>query len=190
MAGTTLVGGQSAQASKSWIEVDPANLRTIDNMFKQLPKQVSREKTWVKFWRLNSKPLVKAAKANALALEGSGQLAKSVGFFQSKASRKYNGGYVGPRVKGVFSKRNENYKGKNRKKKFSKSGFYGAFVEYGGSVNFGGKGTGKDQPWMEDAWESAHRQVLNNGMRDAQKIFARAVKSHEKRMAKYGRLGY
>lgn len=177
MAGTTLVGGQSAQASKSWIEVDPANLRTIDNMFKQLPKQVSREKTWVKFWRLNSKPLVKAAKANALALEGTGQLAKSVGFFQSKASRKYNGGYVGPRVKGAF---------KSKKK----SGYYGAWVEYGADVNFGGKGFGKNQSWMEDAWESAHRQVLNNGMRDAQKIFARAVKSHEKRLAKYGTLGY
>ena len=51
-------------------------------------QKVDKNKVWVKFWRENSKPLVKAAKANALALEGTGQLAKSVGFFQSKASRR------------------------------------------------------------------------------------------------------
>jgi hypothetical protein len=177
MAGTTLVGGQSAQASKSWIEVNPGNLRAIDKLFKQLPKQVDKNKVWVKFWRENSKPLVKAAKANALALEGTGQLAKSVGFFQSKASRRYNGGYVGPRVKGAFRSK-------------SKSGYYGAWVEYGADVKFGGKGFGKNQSWMEDAWNSSLMQVINNGMRDAQKVFLRSVKSHEKRMAKYGRLGY
>ena len=177
MAGTTLVGGQSAQASKSWIEVNPGNLRAIDKLFKQLPKQVDKNKVWVKFWRENSKPLVKAAKANALALEGTGQLAKSVGFFQSKASRRYNGGYVGPRVKGAFRSK-------------STSGYYGAWVEYGADVKFGGKGFGKNQSWMEDAWNSSLMQVINNGMRDAQKVFLRSVKSHEKRMAKYGRLGY
>ena len=159
------------------VEVDKANLKVINEMFKQLPKQVDRNKVWVKFWRENSKPLVKAAKNEANKLGGTGQLAKSVGFFTTKSSRKYNGGYVGPKVKGAFKSK-------------EKSGYYGAWVEYGGSVNFGGKGTGRDQPWMADAWSSAHQQVLNNGMRDAQKIFARSVKSHEKRMAKYGRLGY
>ncbi len=185
MAGTTSVGGQSAQASKSWIEVDPGNLRAIDKMFKQLPKQVDKNKVWVKFWRENSKPLVRAAKANAQQLRGKGhdQLAKSVGFFTTKSSRKYNGGYVGPRVKGVFSKPDKNT-GKG------KSGYYGAWVEYGGDVNFGGKGKGKNQPWMADAWSSAHQQCVSNGMRDAEKIFARAVKIHEKRLAKYGTLGY
>jgi len=159
------------------IKIDPGNLKVIDNMFKQLPKQVNKEKVWLKFWRENSKPLVRAAKSKAQGLGGTGQLAKSVGFFTTKSSRKYNGGYVGPRVKGAF-----------RSKK--KSGFYGAWVEYGGSVNFGGKGTGKDQPWMADAWNSTNQQVLNNGMRDAEKIFVKAVKTHEKRMAKYGTLGY
>ena len=159
------------------IKIDPGNLKVIDNMFKQLPKQVNKEKVWLKFWRENSKPLVRAAKSKAQGLGGTGQLAKSVGFFTTKSSRKYNGGYVGPRVKGAF-----------RSKK--KSGFYGAWVEYGGSVNFGGKGTGKDQPWMADAWNSAHRQCVTNGMRDAEKVFIKAVKTHEKRMAKYGTLGY
>ena len=43
---------------------------------------------------------------------------------------------------------------------------------------------------MADAWSSAHQTVLNNGMRDAEKIFGRAVKIHERRMKKYGKLGY
>lgn len=159
------------------LTVDKQNLKVINDMFKQLPKQVDKNKVWVKFWRENSKPLVKAAKSNAQGLGGTGQLAKSVGFFTTKSSRKYNGGYVGPKVKGAFKSK-------------EKSGYYGAWVEYGGSVNFGGKGTGRDQTWMADAFSSAHQTVLNSGMRSAEKIFLRAVKSHEKRMAKYGKLGY
>ena len=159
------------------IEINKNNLRDINLMFQQLPKQVDKEKIWVKFWRENSKPLINSAKQNAAQLGGKGKLAKSVGFFTTKASRKYNGGYVGPRVKGAFRSK-------------EKSGFYGAWVEYGGDVKFGGKGFGKDQPWMSDAWDSAHRQVLNNGMRDAEKIFARALKTHERRLKKYGKLGY
>jgi len=159
------------------VKIDPGNLRAIDKMFKQLPKQVDKNKVWVKFWRENSKPLVRAAKANAQALGGTGQLAKSVGFFTTKSSRKYNGGYVGPKVKGAFRSK-------------EKSGYYGAWVEYGGDVNFGRKGKGKDQPWMADAWSSAHQQCVSNGMRDAEKIFVKAVKIHEKRLAKYGTLGY
>ena len=156
------------------VEVNRANLRDIDNMFKQLPKQ---NKVWVKFWRHVSKPLVKGAKQNAASLGGKGQLAKSVGFFTTKASRKYNGGYVGPRIKGAF---------KDKKK----SGYYGAWVEYGGTVVFGGKGTGRDQQWMAKAFNSNKSSVLANGMRDAEKIFGRAMKVHARRLAKYGTLGY
>lgn len=159
------------------VEVDTNNLRDINLMFQQLPKQVDKNKIWVKFWRENSKPLVKAAKNNASQLGGTGQLAKSVGFFTTKASRKYNGGYVGPKVKGAF-----------RSKK--KSGFYGAWVEYGSEVKFGGKGFGSSQPWMKDAWDSAHRQVLSSGMRDAEKVFQKALKTHTRRLSKYGTLGY
>ena len=75
------------------VEIPPANLRDINLMFKQLPKQVSRDKTWIKFWRHVSKPLVKAAKKNAENLnrskKGTGQLAKSISFFTTKKSRKY-----------------------------------------------------------------------------------------------------
>jgi len=179
------------------VEVDKNNLRDIDLMFQQLPKQVDKNKVWVKFWRENSKPLQRSAKENAAKLNksksGTGQLAKSVGFFTTKASRKYNGGYVGPRVKGRFAKiEKETKEGKKLKgkKQYTKSGFYGAFVEYGGEVKFGGKGTGSNQPWMRKAWDSSHKQVLNNGMLDAEKIFARALKVHERRLKKFGKLGY
>ena len=158
------------------VEVDKNNLLDIQKMFQQLPKQVDENKIWVKFWRENSKPLVKAARNNANALGGSGQLAKSVGFFTTKSSRKYNGGYVGPKVKGAF-----------RSKK--KSGFYGAWVEYGSGVKFGGKGFGKDQTWMRDAWDSANTIVLSKGMKSAEKIFERALNIHARKLKKYGRLG-
>mgnify|MGYP003649308652 FL=1 len=158
------------------VEVDKNNLRDINLMFQQLPKQVDQNKIWVKFWRENSKPLVKAAKNNAPKGK-TGRLAASVGFFTTKASRKYNGGYVGPRVKGAFSSK-------------KKSGFYGAWVEYGGETKFGGKGFGKNQPWVSDAWSSAHKQVLASGMKSAEKIFERALKIHTRRLKKYGTLGY
>ena len=53
------------------IEVDRNNMKAIDNMFKQLPKEVSKNKTWLKFWRENSKPLQRAAKENAAKLNKS-----------------------------------------------------------------------------------------------------------------------
>ena len=159
------------------VEVNRANLRDIDNMFKQLPKQVNQNKVWVKFWRHVSKPLVKGAKQNAASLGGTGQLAKSVGFFTTKASRKYNGGYVGPRIKGAF---------KDKKK----SGYYGAWIEYGSEVKFGGRGYGKDQPFIKPAWQSAYLKVTQNSMNDAEFVMAKAIKSHERKLQKYGKFGY
>ena len=73
------------------IEVDKGNLQAIDRMFQQLPKQVAQHKVWIKFWRKNTKPLLKAAKQNAEAIGGSGQLARSMGFFTTKSSRKFLG---------------------------------------------------------------------------------------------------
>tara|TARA_R100000808_G_C2060617_1_gene92216 strand:- start:47 stop:625 length:579 start_codon:yes stop_codon:yes gene_type:complete len=186
------IDGQSRQASKSWVEIDTKNLTDIDLMFRQLPKQVSQDSVWNKFWRRVSKPLVKAARDNAKQLKGSGQLAKSIGYFRTKASKRYHGGYVGPRVKGSFAtKQTESSTGKKLKgkKQYTKSGFYGAWVEYGSEVMFGGKGRGEDQPFMKKAWDSDHKMVLVDGMKDAQVIFERALKIHERRLKKYG-LGY
>ena len=43
---------------------------------------------------------------------------------------------------------------------------------------------------MADAWERAHRQVMVTGMKSAEKIYTRALKIHERRLKKYGTLGY
>lgn len=175
-----------AQDSVS-IEINKQNLIDINLMFKQLPKQVSEYKTWTKFWRYNTKPLIKAAQENADKLGGTGQLGKSIGFFQTKASKEYLGGYVGPRVRGVFAKRDESLKGK---KQYTRSGFYGAFVEYGETTKFYGRGTGENQPFMKNAFDSKKGITIQNGMKDAEKIFDRALKIHTRRLKKYGTLGY
>ena len=94
------IGAKSAR-----IEVKVLGAREIGQVFDALPKQVNKNKIWIKFWREASKPLVKAARSRAV--KKSGQLAKSIGFFTTKASRKYLGGYVGPRVKGAFAKRDK-----------------------------------------------------------------------------------
>ncbi len=165
-------------------------IKEIEAMFRQVPKQVSQDKIWAKFWRLNSKPLVKAAQNQApiakkahISPRGEnievpkGTLKKSIGFFRTRFSKQVLGGYVGPRVKGKFAA-------------YKNNGFYGAWVEYGGEVMHYGKFKGKNQPFMKRAWEMGHRQVLENGFKDSEKIFERVMKSHEKRMQKYGKLGY
>ena len=80
-----------------------------------------------------SKPLVKAAQeeapiadrdipypANPSLTIKKETLKNSIGFFTTKAARKQFGGYVGPRVKGRFSK--------------NKGGYFGAWIEYGDQV--------------------------------------------------------
>jgi len=175
--------------ARSVVTMDVKGLKEIEAMFRQVPKQVKQYSIWMKFWRLNSKPLVKAAQDQAPIAKKShlsprentevpkGTLKKSIGFFTTKTSKKYLGAYVGPRVKGAFSK-------------YGKSGWYGAFVEYGSEVMHYGKFKGKNQPYMQRGWDMANKIVLANGMKDAEKIFARVMKSHEKRMQKYGKLGY
>jgi hypothetical protein len=122
-------------------------VKELQDMFAKLPSQINRDAVWKHFFRKVSKPLVKSAKQKADAISkesprGTGQLGRSIGYFTTRASRIYNGGYVGPRVKGRFAKKSTTYKGKNKKKQYSNSGFYGAWVEYGSEVKFGGKGYG------------------------------------------------
>ena len=158
--------------------------KELNDMFMQLTKQIKKNTVWQKFWRKNSKPFVDAAKSNLNSLKGQrGQsdkkrtetLKKSIGYFTTRRSRKFMGGFVGPRVKGRFSG--------------EKSGYYGAWVEYGGEVKFGGKGYGKDQPYFETAWKSNYLKVTQNAMGDAEFIMAKAIKSHEKKLQKYGKFG-
>jgi hypothetical protein len=171
------------------ISIEVKGIKEINAMFMQVPKQVKQYKIWTKFWRKVTKPLAKAAKDNAPIAEKDikypsdtsktitkGTLKKSIGFFQTKASKEHLGGYIGPKVKGKFAK--------------NKGGYYGAWIEYGSEVKHFGKHFAKDQPFMEDAWKSKNHVVLENGFKDAEKIFKSVMKSHEKRLQKYGKLGY
>ena len=168
--------------------VEIFGLKEIQQLFRQLPDQVNKNKIWVKLFKQNSKPLIQ--KAKSLVPTKTGQLKRSIGFFTTKASRRYNGGYVGPREKGAFAKRDKEYKGSNKKKIYTKSGFYGAWIEYGDEVMFGGRGTGKAQKFMKPAYEQTKDSMLNNIMKDSEIVMAKAIKSHEKRMQKYGKFGY
>ena len=100
------------------------------------------------------------------------------------------GGYIGPRVRGRFAKKNTDYVGDNKKKMYSKSGFYGAWVEMGSQIKFGGKGFGSDQPFMQPAFDATKNIVNLNARNDANKVMEKLIKSHMKRTEKYGTLGY
>jgi HK97 gp10 family phage protein len=160
----------------------------IRRMFRELPQQVNQDKIWNKFFKKISKPLI--SKAKSLAPKKTGQLAKSIGYFRTKASKRFLGGYVGPRVKGAFAARDKDYKGSNKSKIYTKSGFYGAWQEYGSEVMFGGKGTGVSQPFLKPAFEQTKTQMINNSFKDAEIVFAKAIKSHANRLKKYGKFGY
>ena len=147
--------------------------KELMEFMKRLPKQLNNPKNLTKIFRENSKPLID--KAQALAPKRSGQLAKSIGFFTTKASRRVGGGYVGPRVKGKF-------------RSMDNTGFYGAFVEYGGEVMFGGRGHGKEgnQAFMRPAYEQTKNAMMGNLLRDSRKMMLREAK----RLRKFGTLGY
>jgi len=150
--------------------------KELAKMFAQLPKQIKQNKIWNKLWRNVSKPLIKEAKARVP--NKTGRLKKSIGFFTTRASKKYMGAYVGPRVKGAFGK------GKG------KSGWYGPFVEYGDEVMLWGKGTGKAQPFFLPAWNATKSTMNKDMIKQAEKAMATLIKSHEKRLQKYGKFGY
>ena len=171
-------------------------VKEIEDLFSQLPGQINRDGVWKHFFREISKPLVKSAKQKAdsisnESIRGTGQLGRSIGYFTTRASRRYLGGYVGPRVKGRFAKKSQSYKGKNKKKQYSNSGVYGAWVEYGGEVKFGGKGFGKrSQPFMRPAFEETKVEMMNNALKDAETVVAKQIKRHERKLQKHGLFGY
>tara|TARA_R100001463_G_scaffold110065_1_gene164756 strand:- start:49 stop:585 length:537 start_codon:yes stop_codon:yes gene_type:complete len=164
-------------------------LHELNQMFKDLPKQLSDDKIWNAFWKKNSEVLVQ--KARSLAPKKTGQLARSIGYFRTKASKNVHGGYVGPRVRtGKWAKRNNDYKGSNKSKIYTNSGFYGAWVEYGGQVMFGGKGYGKSQPFMQPAYNQTKNIMIAHSLKDGGVVMGKLIKSHERRLKKYGTYGY
>jgi hypothetical protein len=167
-------------------------------MFRELPKQVNKTLIWGRFWKKVTVPLVEAAKREAPLLNpktnskssrigvsyppdesltiARGTLKKSIQFYRTRASRRkdVNGAYVGPRVKGKFKK--------------NMGGYYGAWVEYGHKNRDGSMS--KPNPWMMRAFQAKSQSVLATGFEDAEDIFVKAVKIHEKRLQKYGTFGY
>lgn len=162
--------------------------KEIQKMFHDLPKQINKDKIWNNFFKKISKPAL--SKAKSLVPKNSGQLSRSLGYFRTKASKRFLGGYIGPRVKGKFAKINKEYKGKNKKKIYDQSGYYGAWIEYGNEVMFGGKGLGKAQEYMLPAFQQTKNQMINESFKNAEIIMAKAIKTHVNRMNKFGKFGY
>lgn len=173
------------------VNIDIKNLKSVQDLFRELPKGVKKINTWQKFWRLNTKPFIEAAQRNAPVSKKdhkfkfksgektirSGTLKESIGYFSTaKRRRGWLGGYVGPRVKGRF--------------KDERAGFYGSFVEYGDEVmHFGNANNYAGKKFMYPAFMSEKNSVLQNSMRDAQKIFLRETKRWAKRTKQFGIFG-
>ena len=173
-------------------------LKEINLMFNDLPKQVNKDTIWGRFWKKATVELLAQAQKNAPVMkpiEGKkstkigipyppnksltimpGTLKRSIQFFRTRASRgSIHGAYIGPRVKGKFSK--------------NKGGYFGAWVEFGATTKHFGKFKSENQPFMADAWRAKNTTVMSKGIKLAADIFMKAVKSHTKRLKKYG-LGY
>ena len=160
--------------------------KELQDLFAQLPKTLNNDKMFNKFFRENSKPLIKEARANLVKekADKTGRLKRSIGYFTTRKSRKFLGGFVGPRVKGAFGA------GKKSKSGEGKSGFYGAWIEYGDEVMFGKRGPMKRaKKYFEPAYQSTKKLMLKNTVQDAEKVIARNVKSYAKRTEKYGIFG-
>ena len=161
-------------------------LKELQDLFAQLPKTLNNDKMFNKFFRENSKPLIKEARANLVKekADKTGRLKRSIGYFTTRRSRKFLGGFVGPRVKGAFGA------GKKNKSGEGKSGYYGAWIEYGDEVMFGGRGPMKRaKKYFEPAFQSTKKIMLNNTTKDLEKVVQRSLRSYAKRTEKYGIFG-
>ena len=149
--------------------------KEIADMFGKLPKQINQYNVWKALWRKIGKPALNDAQSKVP--EKTGRLKNSLGFFTTRKTKNFMGLYLGPRVKVAFRSK-------------EKSGFYGAFIEYGDEVMFGGKGVGKAQKYMKPAWNTNKMPMTQKALKEATEIAAKAIKRHEKRLKKYGRAGY
>ncbi len=147
--------------------------KEIARMFGALPKQLKQYNLWKALWKKIGKPALDEAKSKVP--EKTGRLKNSLGFFTTRKTKNFLGLYLGPRVKGAFK---------------NKSGYYGAWIEYGDEVMFWRRGVGKAQKYMKPAWESNKTKMATSGLKEAAEVAARAIKSHENRLRKYGRAGY
>ncbi len=150
--------------------------KEIAEMFGDLPKQIKQYNLWKALWRKVAKDALEEAK-NRVPID-TGRLRDSIAFFTTRKTKNFMGLYLGPRVKGAFRTK-------------EKSGFYGPFIEYGDEVKFYGKGVSdKTKKFMKPAWDNNKVAMTKNAFREAIDIAAKAIKRHERRLKKYGTLGY
>ena len=149
--------------------------KEIAQMFGDLPKQIKQYNLWKALWRKVGKDALEEAKDGVP--KDTGRLRDSLAFFTTRKTKNFMGLYLGPRVKGAYRTK-------------GKSGFYGAFIEYGDEVMFYGKGKGKAQKFMKPAWDNNKIAMTKNAFTEAIDIAAKAIKRHENRLKKYGTLGY
>lgn len=174
--------------------------KEIADMFAALPKQINQHTVWKALWRKIGQPALAQAKSLAPKLGDSGKvdemtkvrgvvyppdkskriakgtLKKSIGFFTTRSSKGHLGLYLGPRVKRAYAK--------------NKGGYYGAWLEYGNEVMHFGKYKSKATKFMAPAWNRNRIKMTTSAFKGAEDIAAKAIKRHEKRMQKYGTLGY
>ena len=154
-------------------------LKELQDLFAQLPKTLNNDKMFNKFFRENSKPLIKEARANLVKekADKTGRLKRSIGYFTTRRSRKFLGGFVGPRVKGAFGA------GKKSKSGEGKSGYYGAWIEYGDQVEHFGKYTSDGVTFMKDAFKAKGSSVIRSIYPEAEKMYKRAARKYAKQNA-------
>ena len=174
--------------------------KEIEQMFADLPKQLSRYTVWKALWREVGKPALKDAQNLAPKLGDSGKtseitkargvvyppdkskriakgtLKKSIGFFTTRDSKSHLGLYLGPRVKRAYAK--------------NKGGYYGAWLEYGDDVMHFGKYKSRATQFMNPAWRKNKIKMLSSTFKKAEEVAVKAIKRHERRLKKYGTLGY
>ena len=190
--------GKKTQQMKSAVKLMGA--KEIADMFGDLPKQIKRHNVWKALWREVGKDALRDAKELAPSLGDSkkvskktkregvvyppnkglrikkGTLKKSIHFFTTRDSKNYLGLYLGPRVKRSYGK--------------NKGGYYGAWLEYGDEVMHFGKYKSRATKFMAPAWNRNKVKMMSTAFTKAGKVAAKAIKRHEKRLQKYGRLGY
>ena len=190
--------GRKSQQMKSAFKLMGG--KEISEMFADLPKQIKKYNVWKALWREVGKDALRDAKALAPKLGDSGKtseitevrgvvyppdktkritkgtLKKSIHFFTTRDSKNHLGLYLGPRVKRTYAK--------------NKGGYYGAWLEYGNEVMHFGKYKSRATKFMSPAWIKNKVKMMTTAFTKAGEVAAKAIKRHEKRMQKYGRLGY
>ena len=190
--------GKYNQAMKSSVKLLGA--KEISEMFGALPKQINQHTVWKALWRKIGASALSEAKRLAPKLGDSGKvdektkargvvyppdhskriakstLKKSIGFFTTRDSKNHLGIYLGPRVKRAYAR--------------NKGGYFGAWLEYGNEVMHFGKYKSRATKFMAPAWNRNRIKMTTSAFTEAGNIAAKSIKRFEKRMQKFGRLGF